>query len=142
MEYLVSKGAPRNKLLVGIPFYGQSFTLTKSSSYGEGVPAAGAGEPGEYTKQPGMLAYYEICYRIRNNRWIVNRKSPTAGPYAYNREQWVGFEDIDSVKMKAAYIKNSGFGGAVAWTIDLDDFSNRCCGGSFPFCEVSTKNLV
>lgn len=63
MELLVSRGAPREKLLVGVPFYGQSFTIPGSSSKSFGITASGPGEAGEFTKQPGMLAYYEICYR-------------------------------------------------------------------------------
>ncbi|CAG9760168.1 unnamed protein product [Ceutorhynchus assimilis] len=132
MEYLVSKGAPREKLLVGIPFYGQSFSLIKSDSYAEGSISSGPGEPGEYTKQPGMLAYYEICNRIKNKNWVSNRGSFGSGPYAYFKDQWVGFEDTDSIRDKGNYIRTSGFGGAVAWTIDLDDFTNRCCTGSYP----------
>lgn len=101
MEYLVSKGAPRDKLLMGIPFYGQSFTLGNSGSFAEDAPAAGPGEPGEYTKQPGMLAFYEVCYRIKNQKWIVNRdRSRNSGPYAHARNQWVGYEDVESVKIK------------------------------------------
>lgn len=142
MEYLVAKGAPREKLLLGIPFYGQSFTLSKSSNHKVGAPSAGSGDAGEYTKQPGMLAYYEICNRIRNQRWIVNRDNAGgSGPYAYYGDQWVGFEDIKSIHDKANYIKTKGFGGAVAWTIDLDDFSNRCCGGSFPLLRSLNRGL-
>lgn len=100
MEYLVSKGAPREKLLVGIPFYGQSFTLTKSNSYAEGTPTVGPGEPGEFTKQPGMLAYYEICYRTKSQNWVSSRGTLGSGPYAYLKDQWVGYEDIASVKEK------------------------------------------
>ncbi|KAJ8920078.1 hypothetical protein NQ315_011732 [Exocentrus adspersus] len=140
MEYLVSKGAPREKLLLGIPFYGQSFTLTKDTTYGEGVHSTGPGEAGEYTKQPGMLSYYEVCNRIRNQRWISG-KNGAGGPYAYTRDQWVGYEDVDSVKEKANYIKSRGFGGAVAWTIDLDDFNNRCCEGTFPLLRSLNNAL-
>lgn len=141
MQYLVSKGAPKEKLLMGIPFYGQSFTLSKTNNYGQGVPSAGPGEAGEYTKQPGMLAYYEICNRVRNQRWIINRDAGATGPFAYYREQWVSYEDVQSVREKADYIKNQGFGGAVAWTIDLDDFNNRCCGGAFPLLTSLNRGL-
>lgn len=107
MEYLVSRGAPRDKLLVGIPFYGQSFSLLRNDKYDQGVPTRGPGEPGEYTKQPGMLAYYEICNKIRNQRWPKVRDSYIAtGPYAYSRDQWVGFEDVDSINEKV-YIQNN-----------------------------------
>lgn len=142
MEYLVTKGAPRNKLLLGIPFYGQSFTLSKSGNHKIKAPSAGPGDAGEHTEQPGMLAYYEICNKIRNQRWIVNRDNTgKSGPYAYYGDQWVGFEDIKSIHDKANYIKTKGFGGAVAWTIDLDDFSNQCCGGSFPLLRSLNRGL-
>lgn len=73
MEYLVQRGADRSKLLVGIPFYGQSFTLKNENNNGYGAPAMGPGVPGEITKQPGMLAYYEICYKS-NNIFCRNHK--------------------------------------------------------------------
>lgn len=46
---------------MGIPFYGQSYTLNDAMDNSYGALAEGPGVPGEYTKQPGMLAYYEIC---------------------------------------------------------------------------------
>lgn len=105
MEYLVSKGAPREKLLVGVPFYGQTFTLSKhNGNYEQGVSSTGPGEAGEYTKQPGMLAFYEICNKIRNQRWIVNRDNYHAtGPYAYSGDQWVGYDDVESVQQKVIF---------------------------------------
>lgn len=52
------------KLMLGLAFYGQSFRLAEAEgARNTGATAAGPGEPGEFTKQPGMLAYYEICYR-------------------------------------------------------------------------------
>lgn len=61
MEHLVRLGAPRHKLLVGIPFYGQSFTVGSRTNTDPGAPSKGPGRPGKFTSQPGMLAYYEIC---------------------------------------------------------------------------------
>lgn len=64
VKAIVSGGADPKKLLLGLSFYGQSYRLADvEGSKGPGAPAAGPGEPGEFTKQPGMLAYYEICYR-------------------------------------------------------------------------------
>lgn len=102
MEYLVSRGAPREKLLVGIPFYGQSFTLLqRDGKYDDGVPIKGPGEPGEYTKQPGMLAFNEICNKVRNQRWMLGHDPQRAsGPHAYSRDQWVGFDDVEFVLEK------------------------------------------
>lgn len=49
--------------------YGQSYRLSSASHYKLDDPAAGPGTPGEYTRQPGMLAYHEICNRIKNKNW-------------------------------------------------------------------------
>ena len=53
-------GVPKEKIIVGIPLYGQSFQLT-TSEQGYGAPARGRGTAGKFTLQDGMLAYYEIC---------------------------------------------------------------------------------
>ncbi|XP_055372239.1 probable chitinase 10 [Condylostylus longicornis] len=144
MQLLVKSGAAPEKLIMGIPFYGQSYTLRseRSTLVGEGAAAEGPGEPGEFTKQPGMLAYYEICQRIRKNKWLTGRDpSHKSGPYAMLKNQWVGYEDASSVEAKARYASNNGFGGVAAWTIDLDDFRNRCCGESFPLLKAINRAL-
>lgn len=43
--------------------YGQSFHLSNPGDSSYGSEAIGPGLPGEFTQQPGMLAYYEICLR-------------------------------------------------------------------------------
>lgn len=135
MQLLVKNGAARDKLIMGVPFYGQSFQLQRvyTSLVGEGTPASGPGTPGEFTRQPGMLSYYEICGLVRKQKWRIGRDgSGKSGPYAMNHDQWVGYDDAESVANKAKYVMKSGFGGIAAWTIDLDDFVNTCCLEAFP----------
>ncbi|KAH8272046.1 hypothetical protein KR026_004304, partial [Drosophila bipectinata] len=144
MQLLLKLGARRNKLILSIPFYGQSFTLEKSLQNlgGEGIPTTGPGEAGELTKQPGMLAYYEICQRIRKSKWLSGR-DPTrkSGPYALFKNQWVGYEDPSSIEAKARYAANNNFAGVAAWTVDLDDFNNRCCTETFPLLKAINRGL-
>lgn len=59
MGYVMRRGVPANKLLLGIPAFGKSFTLA-SSETGIGVPILGPGLPGRFTKEEGILAYYEV----------------------------------------------------------------------------------
>lgn len=128
-------------MLIGLAFYGQTFQLggtTRSNT--PGSSAVGPGTPGDLTKQPGMLAYYEICDRVKNLRWQTGMQNG-AGPYAYNRDQWVGYEDPKSITEKVMFAKKQGLGGFVAWTIDLDDFNNVCCAEPFPLLRAANRAL-
>lgn len=63
MTTLVMKGADPKKLIMGVPLYGQSFTLADKSKHDIGDESLEPGEPGELTQQPGILSYAEICTR-------------------------------------------------------------------------------
>ena len=60
MSYYESLGAAADKLVVGIPFYGQSYS-TRGGATDYGAATSGPGEAGPHTQQRGMLAFYEIC---------------------------------------------------------------------------------
>lgn len=143
LKLLMKLGADKEKLVVGIPFYGQTFSLSsKKPNQGYGSLSDGPGEPGEVTNQPGMLAYNEICNRLRRPGWTLGR-DPTgkSGPYATSSNQWVGFDDVQAVTLKTKYVVNAGYGGIAAWTVDLDDFMNRCCLESFPLLRAINRAL-
>lgn len=50
---------PAEKVVMGIPTYGRSFTLA-SAETAVGAPASGPGATGPITKSSGFLAYYEV----------------------------------------------------------------------------------
>lgn len=54
-------------------------------------------------------------------------------PYAIQDDQWVGFDDERSIRHKMKWIKENGFGGAMVWSIDMDDFTGTVCGGDVKF---------
>lgn len=68
LRYWIEKGAPTDKLILGIPAYGQSFTLSENAlKLAEESPELfplktyGPGRAGKFTKVPGFLSYYEVC---------------------------------------------------------------------------------
>ena len=54
------KGAPREKLIIGMPTYGRTFTLKDPGYYGIGAKAPRPGAAGKYTRENGFLSYYEV----------------------------------------------------------------------------------
>lgn len=60
INYWLSQGAPRHKLVLGIPIFGRTFTLSNSSNNVLGAAASGPGQPGQYTDEAGFLAYNEV----------------------------------------------------------------------------------
>lgn len=128
----VKMGAPKDKLIIGMPTYGRSFTLSNTERYKVNSPASGGGKAGEYTKESGFLAYYEICELLLNGAAYVWDEEMKV-PYMVDGDQWVGFDDERSIRNKMVWIKNNGFGGAMVWTVDMDDFSGTVCGGNVKY---------
>ncbi|KAI5750701.1 hypothetical protein M8J77_000551 [Diaphorina citri] len=132
-------GGDKRKIVIGVPFYGQSYTLKLDKEHGLGAETDGPGLAGEYTQQPGMLAYYEICYRIKTRKWTVQRNTKSLEPFTFQGDQWVSYEDSTSLTEKVKFIKSNGYAGIMAWTIDLDDFHNKCCMESFPLLRAVNR---
>lgn len=61
MKHWVERGADPRKLVMGIPFYGQTFTLSNPAQNGLRAPVSTNGDAGPVTRQRGMMAYFEIC---------------------------------------------------------------------------------
>ena len=63
----------RNKIILGIPTYGRSFTLSNEDLNEVGSPASGPGDKGDGTNEAGYLAYYEICQRVKIKTGLLER---------------------------------------------------------------------
>ncbi|XP_033118584.1 oviduct-specific glycoprotein-like isoform X2 [Anneissia japonica] len=133
-------GVPGNKLMIGIGTYGRSFTLS-TSSHGIGAPVLGGGTAGTFTKASGFLAYYEICDMLKAGGTVV-RDEALQSPYAYIGNQWVGYDDTQSIARKTQWIKDNRYGGVIVWAIDLDDFSAiHCDEGPYPLLSAIKSGL-
>ncbi|XP_065259490.1 chitinase-3-like protein 1 [Emys orbicularis] len=135
VRYWRSKGAPAEKLIMGIPTYGRSFALS-SSKTGISAPISGPGSPGPFTQEAGLLAYYEICTFTpgATTERIVEQEVP----YSYKGNQWVGYDDEQSITTKVQYLKNNKLGGAMIWAVDLDDFDGLFCSQKKPYPLIGT----
>ena len=70
MNYWITLGAPREKLVVGMGTYGRGFTLSSTTNTGVGASTTGNSAPYTYTKESGFLAYYEVGYTAINSAYF------------------------------------------------------------------------
>lgn len=129
---------------MGMPLYGQSFSLNDASKHGLNAKATQKGQAGEFTRAAGFLAYYEICHKIKTQNWNVvqDTENPRRmGPYAYKDRQWVSYDDVAMIKYKSEYIRKMGLAGGMIWALDLDDFRNRCGKGKHPLLNTIANVL-
>ncbi|XP_063589788.1 mucin-2-like isoform X2 [Penaeus indicus] len=142
VKYYISLGAERQKLVIGIPTYGRSYTLLDGNFTDFGASADGPGEQGKYTKENGFMAFYEVCENIASHGWDVRKPYPRRiGPYAYSGDQWVGYDDEKIVARKAEYVREEDLGGIMFWSLDNDDFRGICNGEQYPLVEAGKKAL-
>lgn len=102
---LEKAGLSVDKVVVGIATYAKSYELIDSEGYAPGSTSNGPGTPGPHTRTAGYLAYYETC----NADWVkIEDETGEIGPYAYNDNQWVSFNDAHAVQAKAEFILQKG----------------------------------
>ena len=112
---------PKEKINVGMAFYGRTIKLVDPSKNYLGAPANGPGLPGpvsihyfsnwlkltknlfpylkKYTKEPGFLSYYEMCENLGKD-WVRVWNDEQKIPYVHNNTDWVSYDDLESIKIK------------------------------------------
>lgn len=89
IKHYLKAGADRDKLVLGIPTYGRSYTLFNPDSTDIGAPADGPGEQGDATREKGYLAYYEVSrltYRtleVATWTWIILDERSNRSVHSY-----------------------------------------------------------
>ncbi|XP_035661479.1 chitinase-3-like protein 1 isoform X1 [Branchiostoma floridae] len=138
----ISDGAPPSKLVLGIPLYGRSFTLSSPSNTGVNAPITGRGPAQTYTREAGVMSYYEVCTMLNTGGTRVwNEQDKLL--YAYKDNLWVGYDDETSVRAKVEWLRDRGLGGAMVWSLDFDDFkATTCAEHPYPLLKAVNQALL
>lgn len=122
VSYWQQLGMPADKIVLGFPSYGKSFTLSDPNQNGINAPITGPGKAGEFTGAAGTLAYYEIMKMVNAGQLKLVKNS--FGSYAYGGNQWVSFDIVEDYVRKIQIAKENRLGGLMMWAPDFDDFRN------------------
>ncbi|XP_072379768.1 chitinase-3-like protein 1 [Diabrotica undecimpunctata] len=118
----IASGADPQKLILGVPLYGRSFTLANNNNVALGAASSGAGTAGPYTLEAGYLGYNEIVEKQLEGGWTYVWDDEQQVPHMYKDNQWVGFDDPKAVQIKTKYAQDKQLGGVMVWAIETDDF--------------------
>jgi len=119
VESFVAAGIPKEKLGVGIDFYGYVW------SGGSGTPTGGVTAPCQsYATDPNVLgnvAYHELIatYAGRTVQWDDGAKAAfiAIDEASESNDRFVSFDNEQSVNAKAAYVSAKGIGGVIVWEL-------------------------
>lgn len=100
------------KVVLGLGFYGRSFTLADPSCTTPGCPFSGGASPGDCTKTSGVLSNAEI-QRIIKDKGVTPIFDQRAGVkyIVWDNDQWVSYDDADTLKLKMDMANSLNLGG-------------------------------
>ncbi|XP_077522169.1 chitinase-3-like protein 1 [Amblyomma americanum] len=123
-ELVVQRGGQRLSVVLDIPLSGSTYSAMGS---GSGVHTVFTGRAGPYTKQQGFLSSYEVCDQLRSG-WTQERFGEEACPFLRHDEEFVAYEDEQSILQKAKMVMGRKYRGVAIRTVDLDDYTGSCAG--------------
>ncbi|MEQ8417155.1 MAG: glycoside hydrolase family 18 protein [Imperialibacter sp.] len=110
----IEQGVPAEKLVLGVPFYGRSWTMKSSDNLGILRPRDEVMRGNGFTfikdslmARPGFVRYWDDAAK---------------SPYLFNAEnnQLVVYDDESSVKLKCEYVNDNGLAGIMFWQYASD----------------------
>ncbi|KAK6236906.1 hypothetical protein SCA6_012243 [Theobroma cacao] len=116
IESWINGGLPASKLVLSLPFYGYAWTLVNPKDNIIGAPASGPA-----ISNDGAVSYKDIrnymqrygANSVYNATYVVN--------YCTVGSTWIGFDDVEVVKIKVSYSKEKKLLGYVVWQVPYDD---------------------
>ncbi|KAM0465725.1 hypothetical protein ACHAPV_001782 [Trichoderma viride] len=123
LDLLWRVNIPPKKVIMGLGFYGRSFTLSHPSCATPGCPFSEAAAPGVCSKSAGILAYFEIMDILdKQNPKVIWDKADAVKYFQFGaaKDQWVSYDDKDTFAQKVEYANSIGLGGVLIWSVDQD----------------------
>lgn len=102
-------GVPAYKLLMGVPFYGYSWTAVASTNNG-------LFQPGSAVRGDRPYSYI----RTLSAPFAAYRDPRSQAPWLFDGETFWTYEDPVSVRWKVSYARNQHLGGVMIWELSQD----------------------
>ena len=114
------------KVNLGLSKAGREYTLAdpKKCSHSD-CPVSGTSKPGPCSNEAGLMSNVEIDDAIK-----VKGLKPKLDQASMSKEiswddQWIGYDDDKTFKMKTDWAAENCFGGTTLWSLDMDSGEGR-----------------
>lgn len=120
MRAFEAGGVPPDKLLVGVPFFAKAYGGVANVNAGLLQPSTSA--PKDWRDSDGDWRRLSVT-RLTNGRYTRHWEPSAKVPWLYNASTgtWISYDDPESVRAKADYVRGHGLGGLVIWELGGDD---------------------
>ncbi|KAL4938741.1 hypothetical protein BDV06DRAFT_231555 [Aspergillus oleicola] len=111
------------KVVMGLGFYGRSFTLEDPSCVSSGCLFSDTGKPGKCTDSSGMLLFNEIQAILRDDRRNAKKvydEQSAVQIVIFDENQLVSYDDWKFFEAKLEYANSYCIGGIMGWAVSLD----------------------
>jgi chitinase len=121
VQSYLDAGVPPDKLVMGVPFYGRAWTGVKDVDRGlfqphSGKPAKATGSGDEWTYR--SIAEHYVG-KTGTRFWHEQAKVPWI--YDAKTQLMVSYDDPESLKAKADFVRAHHLGGVMIWELSQDD---------------------
>uniref|UniRef100_A0A8H7XM16 GH18 domain-containing protein n=1 Tax=Psilocybe cubensis TaxID=181762 RepID=A0A8H7XM16_PSICU len=133
-----------SQMVMGIGFYGRSFTLVDGQCSSPGCAFSGGGDPGECSLNSGTLMFSEIQKLLdsTSNAIPVFDEAAAVKYITWNDNQWVSYDDAQTLQMKLNYANSICLGGTMIWSLDQDDNLYTALTGLYPDIGINTPSSI
>jgi chitinase len=101
------------RVVMGLGFYGRSFTMKSPDCLDAGCEFTDGAKGGECTGTPGVLSAAEINKIIKNGANVKLDKKAAVKIVTWDSNQWVSWDDKETLLMKLDYAHQRCLGGYV-----------------------------
>jgi chitinase len=114
---LLARGAPRDRLVMGLPFFSRGWTGVPNVNNGLFQPSTG---PAPGTFEPGGDDYRFLKPQVVSGKFKIFRDNRAGFAWIYDGTTFYTWDDPIEMVRKARYVKDRRLGGAMIWSLDGD----------------------
>jgi chitinase len=117
VDAMLERGARRDKIVLGVPYFGRGWTGVTNLNNGLFQPATG---PAPATYEPGSEDYKKLKALVGTGTYKVYRDEKAGHAWLFDGTTFWTYDDPTEIKRKAKFITDRRLGGAMIWSLDGD----------------------